>query len=109
MSKSIKQMEMDALKETFKGVRDLVVLSVVGLDAIAENTRFAGLRKKNIRLQVVKNSLAKRCSSEIGIKVDDSRLGRPDDPGLGRRQRRRAEQGDRGREASSRRPDSRTR
>ncbi len=35
MSKVIKQMEMDALKKTFDGVRDLVLLNVVGLAAIA--------------------------------------------------------------------------
>ena len=31
MSKAIKQMEMEALKSDFKGVRDMVVLNTTGL------------------------------------------------------------------------------
>ena len=58
MSKVIKQMQMDALKKDFTGVRDMVLLNIVGLDAIAENQVRLGLRKKGIRLQLVKNSLA---------------------------------------------------
>ena len=37
MSKQVKQMQMDALAAEFKGVRDLVVLSVSGLSAGADN------------------------------------------------------------------------
>jgi len=69
MSKVIKQMQMDALKDTFKDVRDLVALSVVGLPATADNQVRLGLRKKGIRLQVVKNSLARRVFGEFGMKV----------------------------------------
>lgn len=69
MSKVIKQMQMDALKRDFNGVRDLVMLSVVGLDAIAENQIRLGLRKKGIRLQQVKNSLARRVFSDMGLSV----------------------------------------
>ena len=71
MSKIIKQMEIDAMKKTFTGVRDLVMLNVVGLNAIAENQVRLGLRKKGIHLQMVKNSLARRVFGEMGIKVDD--------------------------------------
>ncbi|MBL8995043.1 MAG: 50S ribosomal protein L10 [Spirochaetia bacterium] len=60
---------MDALKRDFNGVRDLVMLSVVGLDAIAENQIRLGLRKKGIRLQQVKNSLARRVFSDMGLSV----------------------------------------
>lgn len=70
MSKQIKQMGMDTLKQTFQGVRDLVTMSVVGLDAISENGIRLALRKKNIRLQMVKNSLAKRVFDEMGMKLD---------------------------------------
>ena len=67
MSKQIKQMEMDALKRTFADVRDLVYLSVSGVDATADNQMRLGLRKKSIRMQVVKNSLAKRVFTDLGI------------------------------------------
>jgi large subunit ribosomal protein L10 len=67
MSKQIKQLEMDALGKTFRDVRDLVALSVVGLDSKADNQLRLSLRKKNIRLQVIKNSLTRRVFGELGI------------------------------------------
>jgi large subunit ribosomal protein L10 len=69
MSKLIKQLEMDAMKHTFKDVRDLVVLSISGVDSQADNRMRLSLRKKSIQLQVVKNSLARRVFDDIGIKV----------------------------------------
>lgn len=69
MSKKIKQFEMDSLKHTFHEVRDLVVLSVQGLPAQTENALRLTLRKKNIRLQVVKNSLARRVFGEMGLEA----------------------------------------
>jgi large subunit ribosomal protein L10 len=70
MSKAIKQMQMDALKSNFEGVRDLVMLNIVGLNAIDENKIRLGLRKKGIRLHMVKNSLCQRVFGELGLKVD---------------------------------------
>jgi len=71
MSKAIKQMQMDSLKTTFKGVRDLVMLNIIGLNAIEDNKIRLGLRKKGIRLHQVKNSLCKRVFGELGLKVDN--------------------------------------
>ena len=70
MSKVIKQMEMDVMKTTFKDVRDLVLMNVVGLNAIEENKVRLGLRKKGIRLHMVKNSLARRVFGELGLTID---------------------------------------
>jgi large subunit ribosomal protein L10 len=69
MSKVIKQMQMDSLKNEFKDVRDMVLLQVVGLGAIAENHLRLNLRKKGIRLQMVKNSLARRVFKDMGVQV----------------------------------------
>ena len=69
MSKVIKQMQMDSLKDAFKGVRDLVLLNVVGLGAIPENKIRLDLRKKGIRMQMVKNSLAKKVFSDMGLQI----------------------------------------
>src|SRR5437660_6327467 len=69
MSKIIKQMELAAMKKAFDGVRDLVMMKIVGLNAIADNQVRLGLRKKGIRLQMVKNSLARRVFSEMGINI----------------------------------------
>src|SRR5437764_1003584 len=70
MSKEIKQMEMNNLKNTFQGVRDLVVLSASKQDCQADHNLRTSLHKKNIRLKMVKNSLARRVFSELGINVD---------------------------------------
>jgi large subunit ribosomal protein L10 len=69
MSKVIKQMEMDALKKSFSGVRDMVVLSIKGLGSLGDHTLRSNLRKKKIRLQVVKNSLTRRVFSELGLAI----------------------------------------
>jgi large subunit ribosomal protein L10 len=69
MSKVIKQMEMDALNATFKDVRDMVLLSVTGLNSIADNQIRLGLRKKGIRMQIVKNSLAQKVFDGMGVKI----------------------------------------
>jgi large subunit ribosomal protein L10 len=69
MSKQIKQMEMDALKKSFQGVRDLVILTVTGVDSLTDNTMRLGLRKKKIYMHMVKNSLARRVFDEMGLKT----------------------------------------
>src|ERR1700722_3544341 len=69
MSKFIKNMEMEALKSTFKDVRDMVLLSITGLGSIADNQVRLGLRKKGIRLQVVKNSLTRRVFADMGMPI----------------------------------------
>jgi large subunit ribosomal protein L10 len=70
MSKKIKQMEMDTLKSTFQGVRDLVVLTASGVDCQNDNQLRLALRKKKIHLQMVKNSLARRVFSDLGIQME---------------------------------------
>lgn len=69
MSKVIKEMEMNVLRKAFGDVRDMVLLNIVGVDAVTENTNRLALRKKKIRLQMVKNSLARRVFAELGIKT----------------------------------------
>ena len=71
MSKVIKQMEMNALRDNFRGVRDMLVLSIQGLNCQWDHALRSALRKKRIRLQVVKNSLARRVLGELGIDVSD--------------------------------------
>ena len=69
MSKVIKQMEMDALRSAFQEVRDAVVLSVSGLNCQLEGALRLTLRKKNIRLKTVKNSLTRRVFDDLGIRI----------------------------------------
>lgn len=70
MSKIIKQMQIDSLKNNFQGVRDMVLLSVSGLGAIPDNQLRLALRKKGIRMQVVKNNLCRKVLGEMGFKVE---------------------------------------
>src|SRR5262245_31182932 len=70
-AKAIKQMQMDALETTFRGVRDFVLLSATGVGAIPENRLRLDLRKKDIRLMLVKNSLMQRVLDGMGIKIDN--------------------------------------
>ncbi len=68
MSKVIKEMEMASLRNTFKDVRDLAVLSIKGLKVQGgEAALRTTLRKKKIRLKVVKNSLARRVLTDLGL------------------------------------------
>jgi large subunit ribosomal protein L10 len=70
MSKEIKQLEMKSLKDTFRDVRDMVVLSISKQDCQADHQMRAVLRKKNIRFKMVKNSLARRVFDELGIRSE---------------------------------------
>lgn len=69
MSKFVKQLQIKHLRHQFEGLDDLVVVNVVGLDAIASHQLRMDLRKKGIQLQVVKNSLAKKVFGEKGLAV----------------------------------------
>jgi ribosomal protein L10 len=68
--KQIKQMQLKDMEHAFHNVRDLVLLSASGLDAISENKVRLDLRKKNIRLRLVKNTYMKRVCDNMGMKVD---------------------------------------
>src|SRR5471032_2749721 len=70
MSKVIKQMEMTSLTDTFKGVRDLVVLSIKGLSGTATTNFRAVMRKKKVRFQIVKNSLARKVFADMGLNIN---------------------------------------
>ncbi len=67
MSKMVKKLLADDLRKSLGGVRDVLVVSVNGIDGIENNSMRVALREKNIRVQVVKNSLARRLLNEIGL------------------------------------------
>src|SRR5262249_32953035 len=69
MSKQIKKMQMDALGQTFQGIRDMVLLSVQGLTCQQDNQLRNALRKKKIYLHVVKNSLAPAVFGQMGMNL----------------------------------------
>ncbi len=67
MSKYVKELMMDQLRTDLDGARSVLILDLKGLDAIAEHGLRRDLRKKSIRLRVLKNSLARRVFTDMGM------------------------------------------
>jgi len=67
MSKLVKNMLVDDLKKRLDKVADVVVVSLGRLDAQKTTELRKTLRQKNIHLQLVKNSLARRATLETPL------------------------------------------
>ncbi len=62
MSKAVKNLITEELQRRLEGVENCVIANVVGLDSNATLALRNQLRKKNIRVTVVKNSMARRAT-----------------------------------------------
>ncbi|HZZ28209.1 MAG TPA: 50S ribosomal protein L10 [Pirellulales bacterium] len=62
MSKFVKDLLTRDLRNQLSGVSDALLVNVIGLDAIRTTKLRGELRKKNIKLEVIKNSMAKRAT-----------------------------------------------
>ncbi len=62
MSKFVKDLITDQLKRELNGVQDLLLVNVVGMSANDTSSLRKQLREKNIKLMVIKNSLARRAT-----------------------------------------------
>ncbi len=60
MSKPIKELILAAYREQFKDVDNALLIDIRGIAANQNNTLRLGLAKKDIRITVVKNSLARK-------------------------------------------------
>lgn len=67
MSKLVKQLITDHLKERLDNVGDLLVVDIVGLNANRNGALRRHLRSKNISMMVVKNSLARRATEGTSL------------------------------------------
>src|SRR5919199_1208004 len=67
MSKYVKELMMDQLKTDLNGSRSVLILDFKGLDGVAENKLRLDLRKKNIRIRALKNTLARRVFDDMGL------------------------------------------
>lgn len=63
MSKYVKNLITDHLRQRLRSVHDALLVNVVGLDANANNRLRGELTSKDINLMVVKNSLAARATA----------------------------------------------
>jgi large subunit ribosomal protein L10 len=77
MSKYVKELMMDQLRADLNGERSLLILDLKGLDAVTEYQFRRDLRNKSIRMRVLKNSLARRVFSEMGMEGLSSYLEGP--------------------------------
>jgi large subunit ribosomal protein L10 len=76
MSKVVKQMEMDALSKSFGNLREMVLLTSDKVDAALDHNFRKMLRDKKIRLQMVKNTLARKVLEKNGIALKNVWAGR---------------------------------
>ena len=67
MSKYVKELMMDQLRSDLDGSRSLLILDLKGLDAIAEYQLRRDLRKKSIKVRALKNTLARRVFTDMGM------------------------------------------
>jgi large subunit ribosomal protein L10 len=67
MSKYVKELMMDQIRTDLNGTRSMLILDLKDLDAVGEYQLRRDLRKKSIRLRILKNSLARRVFTEMGM------------------------------------------
>lgn len=67
MSKYVKELMMSQLRTDLNGSRSVLILDLKGLDAVAEHQFRRDLRKKSIKIRSLKNTLARRVFSEMGM------------------------------------------
>lgn len=67
MSKYVKELMMDQFRSDLDGSKSLLILDFKGLDAVSEHRFRMDLRKKKIRVRALRNTLARRVFSEMGL------------------------------------------
>lgn len=67
MSKYVKEMMMDQLRTELGGSTSVLILDLKGLDAVAEYQLRRDLRKKSIKIRSLKNTLARKVFTEMGV------------------------------------------
>jgi large subunit ribosomal protein L10 len=67
MSKYVKNLITDDLRNRLKRVQDALLVNLVGLDANTSKRLRAELREKNIQVMVIKNSLAARATAGTSL------------------------------------------
>jgi large subunit ribosomal protein L10 len=77
MSKAVKQMIIDDIRQKLGDCRDVLVVNSSKLDAVTDNRFRLTLRSKGIHLLQVKNTLAQRALREAGASTMDSVLTGP--------------------------------
>lgn len=69
MSKYVKELISNELSKRLEGVNDALVVDVIGMDANSNVLLRRQLREQNVRMTVVKNSLARRAAEGTPLAV----------------------------------------
>lgn len=77
MSKYVKELMCEQLRQDLGADRSLLILDFKGLDAVSEHKFRMDLRKKKISVRVLKNTLARNVFNELGIAGLDKYLTGP--------------------------------
>jgi large subunit ribosomal protein L10 len=67
MSKPVKKMIRKELVGRFEGITSVAVVELTGVDAMTNNEIRGRLREKEIRMTMVKNSIARHAFEEVGL------------------------------------------
>ena len=67
MSKYVKELMMDQLSTELDGDKSVLILDLKGLDAVSEYQFRKDLRTKKIKMRVLRNTLARRVFTDMGI------------------------------------------
>src|SRR5687767_12724248 len=67
MSKTLKRLITEEIKQRLQGVNDAVLVNVIGLDSLNTYNLRRELRKKGLSLLVVKSSLARRATEGTSL------------------------------------------
>jgi large subunit ribosomal protein L10 len=69
MSKKIKEMELNALRTAFKGVKNYVIVEPIKVDSATDAEFRRALRGKKVAVKMIKNSLMQKVLEENGVKA----------------------------------------
>ncbi len=67
MSKAVKELLCKELTKRFEGVTSLAIVGFTGIDAVSTHKIRGRLRERDIRLTVVKNSVARQAFDAVGL------------------------------------------
>jgi large subunit ribosomal protein L10 len=77
MSKYVKGLVQKQLEKAFSGVSEFIVVSIRGINGVDNNVMRGALRQNNIRVSVVKNTLARNAFKSMGVKVSEGLFNGP--------------------------------
>jgi len=67
MSKSVKQLLTEELQSKFDGVKEFLVLDIMGIDGIVNNQLRNNLRSKGIKLTMVRNAMMRQAMKGLSM------------------------------------------